>query len=99
MSLNFSHLGPDNPMTLHMQYLAEHFCLCGILMPEDRFMLEIDGGEVIVIHEKCGKKLHESTINTLELHSVPVILDVSKDRDITTTYVTMRGSNGRAIAG
>lgn len=99
MSLNFSHLGQDNPLALHMQYLAKSLCLCGILGVTDDFALSIDGGEIIIIHLRCGKKLHESTISAVELEGTPITLAFSQDHGVRVATATLKESDDQRLAG
>lgn len=99
MSLNFSHLGQDNPLALHMQYLAKSLCLCGILGVTDDFALSIDGGEIIIIHLRCGKKLHQSTIDTVELEGLHITLAFSEDHGVRVATATVKEQDDRRLAG
>lgn len=99
MSLNFSHLGEGNPLALHMQYLAKSFCLCGILGIQDDFALSIDGGEIIIVHVRCGKKLHESTISAVDLEPVPITLAFTQNQGVRVATAELKENHDRPLAG
>lgn len=99
MSTNFSHLGPENPLAFHMEYLAKSFCLCGILRTMDDFTLSIDGGEIFIIHARCGKRLHESTVNTIDLKPIPITLTFTVEEGVGISVATLKESNDQALAG
>lgn len=99
MSTNFSHLGPENPLAFHMEYLAKSFCLCGILRETDDYTLSIDGGEIFVIHARCGKRLHESTINTIDMKPIPVSMKFTVEDEVGISVVTLKERDDTALAG
>lgn len=99
MSTNFSHLGLGNPLAYHMDYLMRVFCLCGSLNTTDDFTLSLDGGEIFIMHGRCGKRLHETTVSTIDLKPVPVNLEFTMADEVAITVATLGESNDSALAG
>jgi len=99
VSLNFSHLGEGNPLALHMQYLAKSFCLCGILGVTDDFVFSIDGGDIIITHVRCGKKLHQSTIDAVVLPATHITLSFAELSGIRVATATLKENHDSPSTG
>lgn len=45
---------------------------CGCQNPDDQYLLEIDAGSVVLIHQACGKQMRGDYLDLVELPRIPV---------------------------